>query len=42
LLAARATHGGTLLRIALEHAEPVGRFTAWRAQLPVVQWAAIR
>jgi precorrin-6Y C5,15-methyltransferase (decarboxylating) len=42
LLAARATHGGTLLRIALEHAQPVGRFTAWRAQLPVVQWAATR
>jgi len=42
LLAARDAHGGTLTRISLEQAEPVGRFTAWRAQLPVVQWAAIR
>jgi precorrin-6Y C5,15-methyltransferase (decarboxylating) len=42
LLAARDAHGGTLTRIGLEHAEPVGRFTAWRAQLPVVQWAATR
>ena len=42
LLAARDAHGGTLTRISLEHAEPVGRFTAWRAQLPVVQWAVTR
>ena len=42
LLAARAAHGGTLTRISLEHAEPLGGFTAWRAQLPVVQWAATR
>ena len=39
LLAARDAHGGTLTRIGLEHAEPVGRFTAWRAQLPIVQWS---
>jgi precorrin-6Y C5,15-methyltransferase (decarboxylating) len=32
--------GGTLTRIAIEHAEPLGGFTAWRAQRPVVQWAA--
>jgi precorrin-6Y C5,15-methyltransferase (decarboxylating) len=42
LLDARAAHGGRLLRIGLEHAEPVGGFTAWRAQLPVVQWSARR
>lgn len=40
LLAARELHGGTLTRIGLEHASPVGRFTAWRAQLPIVQWSA--
>ena len=40
LLEARAAHGGQLVRIGLEHAEPVGTFTAWRAQLPVVQWSA--
>jgi precorrin-6B C5,15-methyltransferase / cobalt-precorrin-6B C5,C15-methyltransferase len=42
LLAARTAHGGQLMRIGLEHAEPVGGFTAWRAQLPVVQWSARR
>ena len=39
LTAARAEHGGELTRIALSHAEPVGGFTAWRAQLPIVQWS---
>jgi precorrin-6Y C5,15-methyltransferase (decarboxylating) len=42
LTEARAAHGGQLTRIGLEHAEPVGGFTAWRAQLPVVQWSARR
>ncbi|MGH2848168.1 MAG: precorrin-6y C5,15-methyltransferase (decarboxylating) subunit CbiE [Thermoleophilaceae bacterium] len=42
LLEARASHGGQLMRIGLEHADAVGGFTAWRAQLPVVQWAARR
>jgi precorrin-6Y C5,15-methyltransferase (decarboxylating) len=40
LTAQRDRHGGGLTRIALEHAEPLGGFTAWRAQLPVVQWTA--
>jgi precorrin-6B C5,15-methyltransferase / cobalt-precorrin-6B C5,C15-methyltransferase len=42
LLAARAAHGGELVRIAVSHAEPLGGFEAWRAQLPVVQWSARR
>lgn len=42
LQAARARHGGALTRIAIGHAEPVGRFTAWRDQLPVVQWSTRR
>lgn len=42
LLEARAAHGGHLVRIGLEHADAVGSFTAWRAQLPVVQWSARR
>ena len=37
---ARATHGGTLTRIEIAHAEPVGGFTGWRPQMPVVQWSA--
>ncbi len=31
--------GGSLTRIALERAGGLGRFTAWRPALPVVQWA---
>jgi precorrin-6B C5,15-methyltransferase / cobalt-precorrin-6B C5,C15-methyltransferase len=42
LIEARAAYGGQLMRIGLEHADPVGGFTAWRAQLPVVQWSARR
>lgn len=32
--------GGGLVRIEIAHAEPLGSFEAWRAQLPVVQWSA--
>jgi precorrin-6Y C5,15-methyltransferase (decarboxylating) len=42
LLAARTQRGGELVRIAISHAEPLGRFEAWRPQLPVVQWSARR
>lgn len=42
LRAARAAHGGALTRIEIAHAEPLGSFEAWRAQLPIVQWAATR
>jgi precorrin-6B C5,15-methyltransferase / cobalt-precorrin-6B C5,C15-methyltransferase len=42
LLEARAAHGGELTRIALEHADQVGGFTAWRPQLPIVQWSVRR
>jgi precorrin-6B C5,15-methyltransferase / cobalt-precorrin-6B C5,C15-methyltransferase len=38
--AARRRHGGTLMRIELSHAEPLGTLEAWRPQLPVVQWTA--
>ncbi len=39
---ARESRGGTLVRIEIAHAEPLGSFEAWRAQLPVVQWSARR
>jgi precorrin-6Y C5,15-methyltransferase (decarboxylating) len=32
--------GGSLTRIAVERAGELGRFTAWRPALPVVQWSA--
>ena len=40
LAAAREERGGELVRIAVDRAEPVGRFTGWRAHRPVVQWRA--
>lgn len=40
--AARAAHGGTLTRVEIAHAEPLGGFTSWRAALPIVQWAATK
>jgi precorrin-6Y C5,15-methyltransferase (decarboxylating) len=32
------THGGQLRRIAVQHAEAVGRLTGWRPAMPVTQW----
>ncbi|MCA1689081.1 MAG: precorrin-6y C5,15-methyltransferase (decarboxylating) subunit CbiE [Actinobacteria bacterium] len=40
LMAARETYGGGLVRIEISHAEPIGGFTGWRAQMPVVQWSS--
>ncbi|GAA1480210.1 bifunctional cobalt-precorrin-7 (C(5))-methyltransferase/cobalt-precorrin-6B (C(15))-methyltransferase [Gordonia sinesedis] len=40
LTARHATFGGTLRRIALETAEPLGSLTTWRPALPIVQWVA--
>ncbi len=37
LAAARVAHGGTLRRIGVERAEPVGRFAGWRALAGVTQ-----
>jgi precorrin-6B C5,15-methyltransferase / cobalt-precorrin-6B C5,C15-methyltransferase len=37
-----ARHGGTLRRIAIAHAEPLGRLHGWRAALPITQWAATK
>jgi precorrin-6Y C5,15-methyltransferase (decarboxylating) len=42
LVAALAEHGGELARIEVAHAEPIGAFTGWRAQRPVVQWSCAR
>jgi precorrin-6Y C5,15-methyltransferase (decarboxylating) len=39
LLAARAAHGGELLRIECSDAEPLGGFHGWRPRRPVVQWS---
>jgi precorrin-6Y C5,15-methyltransferase (decarboxylating) len=36
------THGGELTRLSVEHADPIGTFTGWRAQRPVVQWSTVK
>jgi len=37
-----AAHGGTLTRIALSHARPIGRLTALEPAMPVLQWRVAR
>ena len=34
----RGRWGGELTQIAIAHAEPVGRYSGWRAAMPIVQW----
>jgi precorrin-6Y C5,15-methyltransferase (decarboxylating) len=38
----RARHGGELTQIAVAHAEPVGRYSGWRAAMPIVQWRLVK
>ena len=39
LAAWHAKLGGSLTRIAIQRAEPLGSFTTWRPALPVTQWS---
>jgi precorrin-6Y C5,15-methyltransferase (decarboxylating) len=39
LLDAFRRYGGDLVRLAVQHAEPIGSFSAWRPAMPVTQWA---
>jgi len=41
LTTARAERGGELVRIEIAQAAPLGGFTAWRPQMPVVQWSVV-
>jgi precorrin-6Y C5,15-methyltransferase (decarboxylating) len=34
--------GGDLLRIGLQRAEPVGRFTGWKPAMPVTIWSVVK
>ncbi|WP_414529086.1 precorrin-6y C5,15-methyltransferase (decarboxylating) subunit CbiE [Nodularia chucula] len=34
--------GGNLTRIAIQRAEPIGKFLGWRAMSPVTQWMVIK
>jgi precorrin-6B C5,15-methyltransferase / cobalt-precorrin-6B C5,C15-methyltransferase len=38
LVAAYKRWGGELTQASFAHADPIGRFTGWRAAMPVVQW----
>lgn len=40
VLAAYHAHGGTLTRLAVERAEPLGKRMTWRPALPIVQWVS--
>lgn len=42
LVAWRAQHGGTLTRIGIGEAEPLGRFDTWRQALPVTLYEAVK
>jgi precorrin-6Y C5,15-methyltransferase (decarboxylating) len=42
LIARHAAQGGTLIRIAIERAEPIGGMTTWRPALPVTQWTWVK
>jgi precorrin-6Y C5,15-methyltransferase (decarboxylating) len=37
-----ARHGGSLKRISVARAEPVGGMHGWRAAMPVTQWAVTK
>ncbi|WP_172328531.1 precorrin-6y C5,15-methyltransferase (decarboxylating) subunit CbiE [Mangrovicoccus sp. HB161399] len=39
LLELHARHGGTLRRISVARAEPVGPFRGWKPAMPVTQWS---
>jgi precorrin-6Y C5,15-methyltransferase (decarboxylating) len=34
--------GGELTRIAIQRAEPIGKFLGWKAMIPVTQWAVTK
>ncbi len=42
LLRLHAEHGGSLTRIAVSRAEPVGPFHGWRPLMPVTQWSVTK
>lgn len=41
LVALQSQHGGSLTKIDIAHAAPLGRMQGWNAARPVVQWAVV-
>jgi precorrin-6B C5,15-methyltransferase / cobalt-precorrin-6B C5,C15-methyltransferase len=42
VLRLREEHGGDLVKLDVAHTTEVGRFTGWRAAMPVVQWSVTK
>ncbi len=42
VLALQEKHGGSLSRISVQQAEPVGRFKGWKPAMPVTQWVVVK
>ncbi len=42
LIRLHATHGGQLVKLNIQRAEPVGRLTGWRPMMPVTQWSLVK
>ena len=42
LLDLHARHGGELVKLAVERAEPVGRYRGWRPSMTVTQWSLVK
>ncbi len=42
LWVAAGRFGGTLHRVSIEHAKPLGRFTSWTPARPIVSWHAVK
>lgn len=42
LMRAQSHYGGQLTRLSVDRAEPLGRFTGWRALRPITLWQVVR
>jgi len=42
LLSRHKQSGGSLSRVAIAHASPVGTMTGWRPAMPVTQWSWVK
>jgi precorrin-6Y C5,15-methyltransferase (decarboxylating) len=42
LLQWHSEFGGELTRIAIQRAEPLGKFLGWKAMAPVTQWLVVK
>lgn len=42
LMALHKEHGGDLVKLSVNRAEPVGRLTGWRPLMPVTQWSLVK